>query len=43
MSNINNLDHSGSMVAGVVLSYEMLIGEEEFTEVNKQANYSVLF
>lgn len=39
----NSLDHSGKMIAGVT-SYEILIGEGNFTEISNQARlpHSVL-
>lgn len=37
---INSLDHSRRMTAGVLLFYEMLIGEGKYTEVNRQTTLS---
>lgn len=41
-TKLNSLDHSKRMVAGVLLSYEPLIGEENFSETNRQNYPSVL-
>lgn len=34
-TKLNILEHSGGMIAGISLSYELLIGKEDFSDTNK--------